>query len=309
MAVHGLIALLDDIATIADDVAKMTSLATQKAAGIVTDDMAVTAEQVTGIRRDRELPIIYAVAKGSMRNKLLILVPIALVLHFFAPWLITPLLMIGGLYLCYEGVEKILHPDHGHANEIHPATTDDFAALEKNRVQGAIKTDFILSAEIIALSLATIKDAPMSVMVLSLLGISVVMTVGVYGIVALLIRMDDAGLALAQKPSRKLQKLGHALLWLDPRLIRLISHIGIIAMLLVGGGIFVHGIPALEHLIHDATEWVGHTIIHTGVIVQTFVPWVTKIILTFGLGFVLGYGAIRVYAVGARFMPGRSRDA
>lgn len=309
MALHGLIALLDDIATIADDVAKMTSLATQKAAGIVTDDMAVTAERIVGIRRDRELPIVYAVAKGSLRNKLFILVPIALLLHFFAPWLITPLLMIGGLYLCYEGVEKILHPDHGHTTETHPDTANDFAVLENDRIQGAIKTDFILSAEIIALSLATIKSASMTVIVFSLIGISLVMTIGVYGVVALLIRMDDTGLALTQKSSPKLQKIGRALLWLDPRLIRLISNIGIVAMLLVGGGIFIHGIPALDHVLHDIMHFVDHNLMGAGPVIPAVATWATKVALTLGLGFVLGYAAIHIAAVATKFRPARSPGA
>lgn len=297
MALHGLIALLDDIAAIADDVAKMTSLAAKKTAGIVTDDMAVTAENMVGIRRDRELPIIRAVAIGSLRNKLLILVPAALVLNHFAPWLILPLLMVGALFLCFEGAEKILHPDHGHSQ--HKPVTDnhDFEKLEKDRVKGAIKTDFILSAEIIAVSLATIKASSFMVLVFSLVAISIVMTVGVYGIVALLVRMDDFGLRLARSRSSRLQQWGRGLLWLDPRLIRFIAAVGTAAMLMVGGGIFIHGIPVLEHFIHDVqvmgAAWApGH--------IHGAVEWVLGIVMTMSLGLGLGAGVMVVLSILAK---------
>lgn len=285
MAFHGLIALLDDIATIADDVAKMTSLATQKAAGIVTDDMAVTAERLVGIRRERELPIVRAVAIGSLRNKLLILVPMALLLNQFAPWAILPLLMIGGLFLCFEGAEKILHAGHGHSDEKPVVHVQDFEKIEKERIQGAIKTDFILSAEIIAVSLATVHASTFPVLVLSLVGISLVMTVGVYGLVAVLIRMDDMGLALTRSPSHQIQRFGQMILWLDPRLIRTIAIIGTGAMLMVGGGIFAHGIPAIEHTIH-AIQGILITSM-TGAPAR-ILTWVTGIALTIGLGFALG---------------------
>lgn len=283
MAVHGLIALLDDIATIADDVAKMTSLATRKAAGIVTDDMAVTAERMVGIRRERELPIVKAVAIGSLRNKLLILVPVALLLNQFAPWAITPLLMLGGLFLCFEGAEKIVHPDHGHSSEKPAETVEDFETLEKERVQGAIKTDFILSAEIIALSLATVQSSSFTVLVLTLIGISLVMTIGVYGLVAVLVRMDDMGLALTRKPSATAQKIGRAILWIDPRLIRAIAAIGTAAMLMVGGGIFAHGIPAIEHGITAAAALLAPV-----PAIGPALAWLAGVFLTLLLGFVLG---------------------
>ena len=287
MPLHGLIALLDDIATIADDVAKMTSLATQKAAGIVTDDMAVTAERLVGIRRDRELAIVRAVAIGSMRNKLLILVPVALMLNAAAPWAITPLLMIGALFLCFEGAGKVLHPDHGHATEPHTTGPQDFERLERDRVKGAIKTDFVLSAEIIAVSLATVHHHPFLTVLLSLIGISIIMTVGVYGLVAVLIRMDDMGLALMSRPTPLLQKWGRFIVWLDPRLIRTIAVIGTIAMLMVGGGIFVHGIPAIEHIFH----LLEHTITRA-VQVDVVLPWLIRSILTLALGFTVGVATI-----------------
>lgn len=298
MALHGLIALLDDIAAIADDVAKMTSLATQKAAGIVTDDMAVTAERMVGIRRERELPIIWAVAVGSMRNKLLILVPVALVLNQFAPWAILPLLMVGALFLCFEGAEKILHPDHGHGAEKPVETVDDFEKLEKDRVKGAIKTDFILSAEIIAVSLATIKASSFMVLVFSLVSISIIMTVGVYGLVAFLVRMDDMGLALLRSRSLRRQQLGRIILWIDPRLIRAIAAIGTAAMLMVGGGIFIHGIPALEHFIHvvqvGGTSWLPDMI-------RGVVTWIVGLFLTIMLGLALGVIVMGGVSVIARF--------
>ncbi len=283
MAVHGLIALLDDIATLADDVAHMTALGTKKAAGVVTDDMAVTAERMVGIRRERELPIVWAVGKGSLANKLLILVPAALFLSAFAPWALTPLLMLGGAFLCFEGAEKVFHAGHGHEEEEDSAIADKTPeSIEKERVSGAIKTDFILSAEIIVIALKTVSEQPFLTQVLSLIVISISMTVGVYGLVALLIRMDDMGLALTQRADKTTQKIGRALLWIDPKLIRAIAAIGTMAMLMVGGGILIHGTPPLYAAQHHLEELVTH---YAG----GFANWLAVSALTALVGLLAGW--------------------
>ncbi|NDV13917.1 DUF808 domain-containing protein [Crenobacter caeni] len=254
--VSSLLALLDDIATLLDDVSLMTKVAAKKTAGVLGDDLALNAQQVSGVDASRELPVVWAVAKGSFVNKL-ILVPAALAISAFAPWAIVPLLMAGGAFLCYEGVEKLAHKflhgkeDAAHEAELaaalaHPEV--DLATLEKDKVKGAIRTDFILSAEIVTIALGTVAAATFMEQVAVLAGIAVVMTIGVYGLVAAIVKLDDAGLWLMQRPGLMAQGFGRALLAACPWLMKGLSVAGTVAMFLVGGGILVHGIPALHHL-------------------------------------------------------------
>lgn len=265
--------LLDDVATMtkvaarqsvaaADDVAAMTQMAAKKTAGVLGDDLALNAQQVTGVNADRELPVVWAVCKGSLLNKA-ILVPAALLISAFVPWLITPLLMAGGLFLCFEGAEKLLHAwlhsraqDEAHHTELVQAVQDtqlDMVAFEKDKIQGAVRTDFILSAEIIVITLGAVATAPFAQRVAVLIGISVLMTVGVYGLVAGIVKLDDAGLALSRRASATAQALGRGLLLLAPKLMKALSVLGTAAMFLVGGGILLHGVPALGHAVEDAT--------------------------------------------------------
>ncbi len=279
MAGASLLTLLDDIATIlddvalmtkvaakksaavADDVAAMTKVATQKTAGVLGDDLALNAQQVTGVSADRELPVVWAVAKGSMVNKA-ILVPAALAISAFVPVLITPLLMLGGAFLCFEGVEKLAHKflhseaedaaeheSHVQANA-NPAV--DLVAFEKDKIKGAVRTDFILSAEIIVIALGTVATAPFMQQVAVLVGIAILMTVGVYGLVGGIVKLDDLGLWLSQKTSSAAQALGRGLLAAAPWLMKFLSVAGTAAMFLVGGGILVHGIAPLHHAIEAA---------------------------------------------------------
>ena len=251
-----LLALLDDIATILDDVAVMTKVAAQKTAGVLGDDLALNAQQVAGVRAERELPVVWAVAKGSFVNKA-ILVPAALAISYFAPWAITPLLMLGGAYLCFEGFEKIAHKflhskdqDEAHASELMAAVQNpavDLVALEKDKIKGAIRTDFVLSAEIIVIALGTVATAAFSQQVAVVVAIALLMTVGVYGLVAGIVKLDDAGLYLIQSSSRAARALGHSLLWFAPKLMKTLSIVGTAAMFMVGGGILVHGWPWLHH--------------------------------------------------------------
>jgi predicted DNA repair protein MutK len=254
-----LLALIDDISTILDDVATMTKVATKKTAGVLGDDLALNAEQVTGVRPDRELPVVWAVAKGSMVNKA-ILVPAALAISAVAPWAITPLLMLGGWFLCFEGFEKVAHKllhkkeeDDAHRAQVVAALAKpevDLVALEKEKIKGAVRTDFILSAEIIVISLGTVAAASFMNQVAVLVAIAMVMTVGVYGLVAGIVKLDDAGLALSKRSSAGAQALGRAILFGAPYLMKALSIAGTAAMFLVGGGILVHGIPGLEPAVH-----------------------------------------------------------
>ena len=255
-----LLLLLDDIATVLDDVSVLTKVAAKKTAGVLGDDLALNAQQVTGVSADRELAVVWAVAKGSFVNKV-ILVPAALAISAVAGWLITPLLMVGGLFLCYEGSEKVLHkfapkllPHDLDDDDAHKArleanadTSVDLVALEKDKIRGAIRTDFILSAEIVVISLGTMTAASFGMKAMSLSAIAILMTVGVYGLVALIVKMDDAGLYLTQKSDNTSQKLGFALLAFAPKLMKFLSVAGTLAMFLVGGGILVHGVGILHH--------------------------------------------------------------
>jgi uncharacterized protein len=261
-----LLALLDDIATILDDVAVLSKVAAKKTAGVLGDDLALNAQQVSGVASNRELPVVWAVAKGSMLNKA-ILVPAALAISAFAPWLVTPLLMVGGAFLCFEGFEKLAHrlmhnreEDQRHHAELTRALTDnkvDLVALERDKIKGAVRTDFILSAEIIAITLGTVADKPIGTQFAVLTAIAVLMTVGVYGLVAGIVKLDDLGLWLTQRAGRLAQTLGRGILVAAPWLMKALSVAGTAAMFLVGGGILVHGVPALHHAIEQAVSGLG----------------------------------------------------
>ncbi|MFM1662715.1 DUF808 domain-containing protein [Aeromonas salmonicida] len=257
MAGTSLLALLDDIASVLDDVALMTKVAAKKTAGVLGDDLALNAEQVSGVRAERELPVVWAVAKGSFRNKL-ILVPAAIAISALVPWLITPLLMLGGAYLCFEGAEKLAHKLLPHdAAEGEPSSQvvpDDLVAFEQQKVKGAIRTDFILSAEIIVIALGTVQGSSLGLQISVVAGIALLMTVGVYGLVGLIVKLDDIGLHLLQKSdgSALRRAVGQGLLVTAPRLMHLLALVGTIAMFMVGGGILVHGWPFAHHLIEGA---------------------------------------------------------
>ncbi len=248
--------LLDDIATVLDDVSVMTKVAAKKTAGVLGDDLALNAEQVSGVRASRELPVVWQVAKGSALNKI-ILVPAALAISAFASWAITPLLMLGGAYLCYEGVEKLthrfLHRKDAEANKqkLKDALVDpraDFVAIEKDKIKGAIRTDFILSAEIIVISLGTVADKPFATQLGVLVAIATLVTIGVYGLVAGIVKLDDVGQALSRRAHRVARAFGRGMLAFAPWLMRFLSIAGTAAMFLVGGGIVSHGVPALHHI-------------------------------------------------------------
>ena len=268
MASSSLFALIDDIATLLDDVAVMTKVAAQKTAGVLGDDLALNAEQVSGVKADRELPVVWAVAKGSLINKA-ILVPLALAVSAFALSAVTPLLMLGGAYLCYEGFEKLAHKflhskadDTSRHAELVSAVANpavDIVAFEKDKIRGAIRTDFVLSAEIIIITLGTIGTASFSQRVTVLSAIAVAMTVGVYGFVAAIVKLDDVGLHLSKKRGALARTVGTALLSSAPTLMKLLSVVGTAAMFLVGGGIISHGIPALHHAIESASARLGDT--------------------------------------------------
>jgi predicted DNA repair protein MutK len=265
-----LLALLDDIATVLDDVAVLSKVAARKTAAVLGDDLALNAQQVAGVRAERELPVVWGVFKGSLINKL-ILVPAALLISAVAPWVITPLLMLGGLYLCYEGVEKLAHgylqdAEHSkqHKEELTKALLDpdvDLAALERSKIKGAIRTDFILSAEIIVITLGVVAGAAIGTRITVLAGIALLITVGVYGLVAGIVKLDDLGLHLSRLPGesgadRFKRAAGRLILRFAPYLMKTLSVVGMLAMFLVGGGILSHGIPVLHHL----SEGLAHAV-------------------------------------------------
>lgn len=257
MAGLSLLTLLDDIATVLDDVALMSKVAARKTAGVLGDDLALNAQQVSGVRAEREIPVVWGVAKGSFRNKL-ILVPAALLISSIAPWLITPLLLIGGLFLCFEGAEKI-HEKFFHHHEAKPHSVEedqqieqseaDLADYEQRKIKGAIRTDFILSAEIIVIALGTVQGHPFITQVLVMSLIAILMTVGVYGLVAGIVKMDDLGFYLQRKSEGKgvMGSLGDGLVATAPKLMKILTVVGTIAMFLVGGGIVVHSLPFVHH--------------------------------------------------------------
>lgn len=273
-----LFALLDDIATILDDVALMTKVAAKKTAGVLGDDLALNAQQVSGVTADRELPVVWAVAKGSAINKA-ILVPAALAISVLAPWGITPLLMLGGAYLCFEGFEKLAHKflhskaeDDQHHDILAHAITDpavDMVAFEKEKVKGAIRTDFILSAEIIVISLGTVAAAAFMQKVAVLVGIAIIMTIGVYGLVAGIVKLDDLGLYLTRTPGDGIrQRVGRAILWISPWLMKSLSVVGTAAMFMVGGSILTHGIPGVGNMVHGLVSGSGAVV---GFLVPTLI--------------------------------------
>ncbi|MBQ0760991.1 MAG: DUF808 domain-containing protein [Zhongshania sp.] len=261
MAAGSLLALFDDIATLLDDISVMSKVAVKKTAGVLGDDLAVNAEQVGNVRAERELPVVWAVAKGSLLNKVII-VPIVLLASLFMPWLITPVLMVGGLYLCFEGAEKVWHAishrntkDHSQAKALAGNSSADLLAMEKERVKGAIRTDFILSLEIIVIALSTVQEAPFAKQVLVLSIVAVSITLAVYGLVALIVKIDDLGLYLLKSSTAAIKSIGGFLLWLAPALMKTLTVVGTLAMFLVGGGILTHGVDhyielgfALSHI-------------------------------------------------------------
>lgn len=267
----------------------MTKVATKKTAGVLGDDLALNAEQVSGVRADRELPVVWAVAKGSARNKA-ILIPIALVLSAAATWAVTPLLMIGGAFLCFEGFEKVAHPflsshkakDSAHTQVTSPSVvvessstrhTHEKKDTESEKIKGAVRTDFILSAEIIVISLGSMKTAAFMTQVIALFAVGVIMTVGVYGLVAGIVKLDDAGLALSKRGGLA-KRLGLAILWAAPRLMKLLSFVGTLAMFLVGGGILVHGVPQIKHASKGLALLVGPA----GAVVATLFDALTGVV-------------------------------
>ena len=266
MASSSFLALLDDIASILDDVALLSKIAAKKTAGVLGDDLALNAQQVAGVQAARELPVVWAVAKGSLLNKA-ILVPAALAISAFAPVLVTPLLMVGGAYLCFEGAEKLAHrlfhskhDDAVRKAQLTQALADpalDVVALEKDKIKGAVRTDFILSAEIIAITLGTVSGAALLTQFTVLAGVAVLMTVGVYGVVAGIVKLDDLGLWLSRRRSAVARGLGAGIVRAAPWLMRFLSVAGTAAMFLVGGGILVHGVPALAHGIEAWVQPIG----------------------------------------------------
>ncbi|PLW81380.1 DUF808 domain-containing protein [Kineobactrum sediminis] len=266
MAGSSLLALIDDIATVLDDVSLMTKAATKKTAGVLGDDLALNAQQVSGVKPARELPVVWAVAKGSFLNKT-ILVPAAVAISFFVPWLVTPLLMLGGAFLCFEGFEKLVHKflhreeAQAHRHELREALKNpeaDLRILEKNKIKGAIRTDFILSAEIIAITLGTVAGESIGMQFLVLSVVAIMITVVVYGLVAGIVKLDDGGLYLSRKDSELAQKAGRGILWLAPYMMKTLSILGTIAMFLVGGGILTHGLPLVYNAIHHFAEGFGN---------------------------------------------------
>ena len=299
MAGASLLALLDDIATVLDDVAVMTKVAAKKTAGVLGDDLALNAQQVAGVRAERELPVVWAVAKGSAVNKL-ILVPAALLISAFVPWLIVPLLMIGGAFLCFEGCEKLAHkffhsPQEDKAQ--HQALIEavanpevDMVTFEREKIKGAVRTDFILSAEIIVIALGSVAAATFAKQAAVVVSIAVLMTIGVYGLVALIVKLDDMGLYLSQKPAALARALGRGLLALAPKLMKFLSILGTAAMFMVGGGIVTHSIAPVHHAIEQAAQatepvgWLTASVLNglagvvIGALVLALVMVVTKVL-------------------------------
>jgi uncharacterized protein len=299
-----LLTLLDDIAILLDDVAVLTKVAVKKTAGVLGDDLALNAEQVSGVQPDRELPVVWAVAKGSMINKV-ILVPLALAISALAPWAIVPLLMIGGSFLCFEGFEKIAHKllhsakeDSAHHAALVKAIADpavDLVAFERDKIKAAVRTDFILSAEIIVISLGTVASSSFGLRVAALCGIALVMTVGVYGLVAAIVKLDDVGLYLS-KGHGSGRWLGRLILALAPYLMRGLSLAGTAAMFIVGGGIVAHGVAPVHHAIEAASSTVGGVL---GALVSTG--------LNALVGIVVGGVLVAAYTLVLRFRQPRTR--
>lgn len=285
MAGSSLLTLLDDIATLLDDISVMGKLAAKKTAGVLGDDLSLNAQLVTGVRANRELPVVWGVAKGSLINKV-ILVPLALLISAFIPWAITPLLMLGGAFLCFEGVEKVVHTLQARKHKEDPQVrqqrlealaNQDPMAFERDKVKGAVRTDFILSAEIVAITLGIVAEAPLLNQILILSGIALLVTVGVYGLVGVIVKLDDMGYWLAEKSSALAQWTGKALLAIAPRLMKVLSIVGTLAMFLVGGGIVVHGLTPLHHAIENLAQG------QNGVI-ASLLPTAANLVLGFIIG-------------------------
>ena len=285
MAGSSLLTLLDDIATLLDDISVMGKLAAKKTAGVLGDDLSLNAQQVTGVRANRELPVVWSVAKGSLLNKV-ILVPLALLISAFIPWAVTPLLMIGGAFLCFEGVEKVLHTVEARKHKETPEAREqrlnaiaaqDPREFERDKVKGAIRTDFILSAEIVAITLGIVAEAPLLNQVLILSGIAVLVTIGVYGLVGIIVKLDDMGYWLAEKRAALAQALGKSLLFIAPWLMKILSVVGTLAMFLVGGGIVVHGIAPLHHAIEHMAQG-------SNTVVAALLPVLANLVLGFIIG-------------------------
>lgn len=310
MAGASLLTLIDDIATLLDDVSVMTKVAAKKTAGVLGDDLALNAQQVTGINADRELPVVWAVAKGSIINKA-ILVPLALLLAAWQPWLVTVLLMIGGAYLCFEGFEKIAHKwlhkpeeDAQHHAELLDAIEDetiDMVQFEKDKIKGAVRTDFVLSAEIIVITLGTVASKPLMEQLAVLVGISLIMTIGVYGFVAGIVKLDDIGLWLAQKKSAAAQQLGGFFLWLMPVLMKVLAFVGTLAMFLVGGAIVAHNLPASFGL-HHLYEVVAHSL-------PTWLSGISSTVMDGLSGLVVGALVLVCVTVISKLIPQKSSSA
>ncbi|MDU1062125.1 MAG: DUF808 domain-containing protein [Leclercia adecarboxylata] len=290
MAGSSLLTLLDDIATLLDDISLMGKLAAKKTAGVLGDDLSLNAQQVSGVRANRELPVVWAVAKGSLLNKV-ILVPLALLISAFIPWAITPLLMVGGAFLCFEGAEKILHSLESRKNKgkespearqqrLEALAAQDPVTFERDKIKGAIRTDFILSAEIVAITLGIVADAPLLNQVLVLSGIAFVVTLGVYGLVGIIVKLDDVGYWLSDKTSALAKMTGKALLVVAPWLMKSLSVIGTLAMFLVGGGIVVHGIAPLHHAIEHFSE-------AQGAVIAAVLPTLLNLVLGLIIGLVV----------------------
>ena len=298
MAGSSLLTLLDDIATLLDDISVMGKLAAKKTAGVLGDDLSLNAQQVTGVRANRELPVVWGVAKGSLINKV-ILVPLALLISAFIPWAITPLLMVGGAFLCFEGVEKVLHSLQARKHKEDPQVrrqrlealaNQDPMAFERDKVKGAIRTDFILSAEIVAITLGIVAEAPLLNQILILSGIALLVTVGVYGLVGIIVKLDDMGYWLVEKTSSLAQWAGKALLAIAPRLMKVLSIVGTLAMFLVGGGIVVHGITPLHH----AVENLAHG---QNAVIASLLPTAANLVLGFIIGAIVLAGVKAISAL------------
>jgi predicted DNA repair protein MutK len=313
MAGASLLALIDDIASVLDDVSVLTKVAAKKTAGVLGDDLALNAQQVTGVTADRELPVVWAVARGSLVNKA-ILVPAALAISALAPWAVTPLLMAGGLFLCYEGAEKLVHrlvhsraedaEDHARLAEAVADPAVDLVAHEKEKIKGAVRTDFILSAEIIAITLGTVADAAFGTQVAVLVGIALAMTVGVYGLVAGIVKLDDAGLHLSRRADAASRAVGSALLRAAPWLMKFLSVAGTAAMFLVGGGILTHGIGRLHHGIEGLAERAG-ALPGVGAVLEALAPMLANA----GVGVVAGALVVGIVAGAQRLRAPAKRPA
>ena len=303
-----LLALLDDIATVLDDVAVLTKVAAQKTVGVLGDDLALNAQQVAGVAAEREIPVVWAVAKGSALNKA-ILVPAALAISAFAPWAVTPLLMIGGAFLCYEGFEKLAHKfthskaeDEVRRKDLVAALSDpkiDLIAYEKDKIKGAIRTDFILSAEIIAITLGTVAASSFLTQVSVLTGIAIIMTIGVYGIVAGIVKLDDLGLYLSTRPgnfAHVRRAVGRGILLTAPYLMKFLSIAGTAAMFLVGGGILTHGIPLIHQWIEAFSKGLGSPL---SAVAPTLLDGV--------VGIIAGAAVLAVVGVVKKFLPAKSK--